>query len=132
MLQVVQVMDSTAKDVLSYLAVALGLPNITFDRICGSAVRQPSASSLEAIHYMLPDTHAADIAAPAACEAHVDKGLLTLISSDASQGLQVLIPTLLDAHISATHACTFWPQFGSLQAVGSHNHHGLSCSLAGQ
>ena len=106
----VQVLDSIAKDVLSYLAVALGLPNVTFDRICGSAVRPPSASSLEAVHYMLPDTHAADNAAPAACEAHVDKGLLTLIRSDASQGLQVFTPTLLDAHVSAFHACTFWPQ----------------------
>ncbi len=110
-------MDFIAKDVTSHLAVALRLPNDAFNQICGSAAlddHQPSASSLEAIHYMLPDTDAADIAAPAACEAHVDKGLLTLISSDARQGLQVLTPTLCGAHISATHPCTFWPQYQEL------------------
>ena len=106
-------MDLIVKGVLSHLVVTLGLPNDALYQICGSAAlddNQPSASSLEAIHYMLPDTHAADVAAPAACEAHVDKGLLTLISSDASQGLQVLTPALLGAHSSAMHACTFWPQ----------------------
>lgn len=103
-------MDVTAKDVMSYLAVALRLPNHAFDQIFESAApnaNQPSASSLEA---MLPDTHAADNAAPAACEAHVDKGLLTLICSNASQGLQVFSPTLRVAHTSAVHPCTFWPQ----------------------
>ncbi len=112
-LQVVQAMDLIAKGVMSHLAVALRLPNDAFNQIYESAApnaNQPSASSLEAIHYMLPDTHAADNAAPAACEPHVDKGLLTLICSDASQGLQVFTPTLHAAHISAIHACTFWPQ----------------------
>lgn len=112
-LQVVQAMDLIAKGVMSHLAVALRLPNDAFNQIYESAApnaNQPSASSLEAIHYMLPDTHAADNAAPAACEAHVDKGLLTLICSDASQGLQIFTPTLHAAHISAIHACTFWPQ----------------------
>ncbi len=106
-------MDFIAKDVMSHLAVALGLPNDAFNQICGSVAlddNQPSASSLEAIHYMLPDTDAADIAAPAACEAHVDKGLLTLICSDACQGLQVFTPTLRVAHIALVHPCTFWPQ----------------------
>jgi len=113
MLQVVQATDLIAKDVMSHLAVALRLPKDAFNQICGSAApddNQPSASSLEAIHYMLPDTHAADLAAPAACEAHVDKGLLTLICSDASQGLQVLTSTLRVAHISAVHLCTSWRQ----------------------
>ena len=108
-----QATDLIAKDVMSHLAVALRLPKDAFNQICGSAApddNQPSASNLEAIHYMLPHTHAADLAAPAACEAHVDKGLLTLICSDASQGLQVLTSTLRVAHISAVHLCTSWRQ----------------------
>ncbi len=106
-------MDLIAKHVMSHLAVALRLPNDAFNQICGSAAlddSQPSASSLEAIHYMLPDTDAADNAASAACEAHVDRGLLTLISSDASQGLQALTPTLLGAQKLLIQSCTFWPQ----------------------
>ena len=128
-------MDFIVKAVMSHLAVALRLPNDAFNQICGSAAldnKQPSASSLEAIHYMLPDTDAADMAVPAACEAHVDKGLLTLVSSDVSEGLRVLTASLCGAHISASHSCTFGHSSKSLQAVGSHNHHGLSRSHAGQ
>ena len=46
-------------------------------------------SSLEAFHYMLPEGAAAHLGSLEACEAHADKGLLTVIYADTEEGLQV-------------------------------------------
>ena len=87
-----QAFDDIAREQLEGLAKSLQLPPAAFLPILDSTAlnsRRQSASSLEAIHYMLPEAAAADGGAPEACEAHEDKGLLTLIYADTEQGLQV-------------------------------------------
>ena len=84
----VQAFDDIAREQLEGIAKSLQLPAATFlpilDPTAVDSSRQ-SASSLEVVHYMLP----ADLGAPEACEAHEDKGLLTLIYADTERGLQV-------------------------------------------
>ena len=48
-----------------------------------------SASSLEAIFYILPESAAAALNSLTACQSHEDKGLLTVIYADTDIGLQV-------------------------------------------
>ncbi len=76
------------------MAESLSLPLTAFEPILDTAhvkKGQPSASSLEAIHYMLPRDAAANppTTTSAGCDAHVDKGLLTLVYSDIVNGLEV-------------------------------------------
>ena len=88
----VQSFDDIARETLEGIANTLQLPEAAFLPILDSLAldsRKQSASSLEAIHYMLPDGAAADVGGPEACEAHEDKGLLTLIYADTEHGLQV-------------------------------------------
>lgn len=87
----VQAFDDIARGVLEGLAKSLQLPADAFLPILDPTAvdnKKPSASSLEAIHYMLPEDAITNSGAPA-CEAHEDKGLLTLIYSDQEQGLHV-------------------------------------------
>ncbi len=86
--QVVQLLDNDARGMMVHLPQVLHVPAACFLQILGptSAVEdQCFASSLEAINYALP----ANGADPTGCQSHVDKGLLTLIHSDSSDGLQV-------------------------------------------
>lgn len=86
--QVVQLLDNDARGMMVHLAKILCIPATCFLQILGSTlavVDQSFASSLEAINYALP----ANGADPIGCQSHVDKGLLTLIHSDSSDGLQV-------------------------------------------
>ena len=86
----VQALDDVARRILAGLAQTLQLPADAFLPILDQTavnLSEQSASSLEAIHYKLPEGSVADLGAPA-CVAHEDKGLLTLIYSDAQQGLQ--------------------------------------------
>ena len=64
------------------------MPLTAFDPLLQADQSAAAASSLEAIHYL----GAASKPSPAVrgCEAHVDKGLLTCIFADSSQGLQVM------------------------------------------
>ncbi|KAL3158725.1 hypothetical protein ABBQ32_011459 [Trebouxia sp. C0010 RCD-2024] len=98
---VVQALDDIARGVLEGLAKALQLPADAFlpvlDQTAVDTSKQ-SASSLEAIHYMLPERADEKLGAPA-CEAHEDKGLLTLIYSDIQQGLQVQKPCGTWTHV---------------------------------
>ncbi len=48
-----------------------------------------AASSLEAIQYSAPDARVGQAAQSANCEAHVHRGLLTIILADNVHGLQV-------------------------------------------
>ena len=91
-MQVVQAFDDVARGVLAGLAASLHMPPNTFQPVLDTAAvhsNKQSASSLEAIHYMLLESQAATSSAPEACQAHEDKGLLTLIYSDTEQGLWV-------------------------------------------
>lgn len=92
--QVVQQLDDIARQVLAQMADGLNLPWKAFESLLGTAVPRGdgavSASILDTIQYTAPTlsrVHGADRAAN--CEAHVDKGVLTLILPDTSQGLQV-------------------------------------------
>lgn len=85
-------MDDIARGLLEGLAGALQLPAATFLPLLDlTAVdsSKRSASSLEAIHYMLPQNANTGSGATEACEAHEDKGLLTVVYADTEQGLQV-------------------------------------------
>ena len=87
-----QAFDDIARDQLEGIAKSLQLPTAAFLPILDSKAlncKKQSSSSLEAIHYLLPEGAAADVGAPEACEAHEDKGMLTLIYADTQQGLQV-------------------------------------------
>ncbi|KAL3135555.1 hypothetical protein ABBQ38_006033 [Trebouxia sp. C0009 RCD-2024] len=91
---VVQAFDDIARGILESLAKSLQLPADAFQPILDQTAvdsGKQSASSLEAIHYMMPEGVATSLGAPA-CEAHEDKGLLTLIYSDTAQGLHVEEP----------------------------------------
>lgn len=84
-----------ARKILVSLAEALSLPPATFDSLLEinmpcSTSHLPSASNLEAILYF-NDGRKGQNSATESCEAHVDKGLLTLIHADSEQGLQVLL-----------------------------------------
>lgn len=71
-----QALGSIAREPSEGLAKTLQLPAATFVSILDSTAvdsSRQSASSLEAVHYMLPT----DSGASEACEAHEDKGLLT-------------------------------------------------------
>ena len=89
----VQALDDIARELLEGLANSLQLPKAAFLPILDPTAvdsSKPSACSLEAIHYMLPEgSVVAGSDLPEACEAHEDKGLLTVIYSDTEQGLQV-------------------------------------------
>ncbi len=96
--QVVQIVDNDARGMMVHLAKVLHLPATCFLPILGPTLAREDqcfASSLEAINYALP----ANGADPTGCQSHVDKGLLTLIHSDSSDGLQVLSPFLEGTHI---------------------------------
>ena len=88
----VQAFDDIAREHLEGIAKSLQLPAAAFLPILDSKAlnsRKQSASSLEAIHYKLPEAATTHVAPSEACEAHGDKGLLTLIYADTEQGLQV-------------------------------------------
>ena len=92
-MQVLHEFDVLARKILVSLAEALSLPSATFDSLLEtnmpcSTSHLPSASNLEAIRYF-NDGHKGQNSATESCEAHVDKGLLTLIHADSEQGLQV-------------------------------------------
>lgn len=86
--QVIQLLDNDARGMMVHLARVLHVPATCFLQFLGPKLAvedQLFASSLEAINYALP----ANSADPNGCQSHVDKGLLTLIHSDSSDGLQV-------------------------------------------
>ena len=88
----VQSLDDIAREQMQGLETSLQLPAGAFSsRLDSKPVdsSKQSASSLEALHYMLPEGAAAHLDALEACEAHEDKGLLTVIYADTAQGLQV-------------------------------------------
>ena len=71
-----------------HLAQVLHVPAACFLQILGPTLAvedQCFGSSLEAIKYALP----ANGTDPIGCQSHVDKGLVTFIHSDSSDGLQV-------------------------------------------
>lgn len=84
-----QALDDIARGLLEGLAKSLQLPAAAFWPILDSLAvdsSRRSASSLEASYYMVPET---ELGAPGACQAHDEKGLLTLMYSDTEQILQV-------------------------------------------
>ena len=86
--KVVQAYDILARSFLRQLAIKLHLPLTAFDSLLQAEQSAAATSSLEAIQNL----GAADQPSPvvSGCEAHVDKGLLTCIFADSSQGLQVM------------------------------------------
>ena len=83
---------------LAQLAQKLEMPPDVLESILDKApvlTDGVAASSLDTIHYLAPDMTGpvVDANASANCEAHVDKGLLTLIFPDTEQGLQVTTAT---------------------------------------
>ena len=86
-----QVFDEVATGVITDLAETLQLQSTVFTSLHTTTATHLGASCLETIHYMAPSMTDAslDANASASCEAHVDKGLLTLIFPDTAQGLQV-------------------------------------------
>ncbi|KAA6421734.1 MAG: hypothetical protein FRX49_08345 [Trebouxia sp. A1-2] len=87
-----------------HLARVLHVPATCFLQFLGPKLAvedQLFASSLEAINYALP----ANSADPNGCQSHVDKGLLTLIHSDSSDGLQVLQADGQWAHMRLPEGC---------------------------
>ena len=81
-----------AKRVLVSLAKLLELPADAFEPVLQSGTKNPSRSILDTIHYFAPAkiaVNAAQSSASANCDAHVDRGLLTVIYSDVPSGLQV-------------------------------------------
>ena len=91
--QVTRAFETLATGLLTHLAEGLGLPLDTFNFLLNTTAPQHSeavaASGLETIHYLAPSAPAADESASASCDAHIDKGLLTLIFPDTEQGLYV-------------------------------------------
>ena len=88
----VETLDDMAREQLQSLEKPLQLPAGAFSALLDSRAvesSKQSASSLEAIHYTLPEGAAAHLGSLEACEAHEDKGLLTVIYADTAQGLQV-------------------------------------------
>lgn len=88
----VQTYNAFAQAVLAGLATALSLPADHFCSALDVTLLEKgnvAASSLEAIQYPALDPIARLAAQHASCEAHVDRGLLTCIFADTSQGLQV-------------------------------------------
>ena len=95
--QVVQLLDNDARGIMVLLAQVLHVPATCFLQILGPTLAVENhlfASSLEAINYALP-VNGAD---PTGCQSHVDKGLLTLIHADSSDGLQVGLSFLEGIH----------------------------------
>ena len=85
-------MDALAKAVLGQLAVALFLSPDAFDPVLTTAVPKrgkSAASILQAIHYKPRSQTGTEFGSSTECEAHVDRGLLTILYPDAKQGLQV-------------------------------------------
>ena len=89
--QVVHAYDALARAFLAQVALKLMMPCNVFEPILDAHPRVASASSLEAIEYLgsaeLPEAQGQ---ASGGCEGHEDKGLLTCICSNSTQGLQVL------------------------------------------
>ena len=89
--------DALARKILAHLAQTLSLSSSTFDPLLETITPwkpgpHPPASALEAIRYFIddgPTPGSSQNNATASCEAHVDKGLLTLIHADTKQGLEV-------------------------------------------
>ena len=88
-------MHDLATGLITDLAQILGLAPNLLNSLHAAIPTQhsgtPAASSLETIHHMAPSTTSAAVNTneSGSCEAHVDKGLLTLIFPDMVQGLQV-------------------------------------------
>ena len=83
---------------LAQLAQQLEMPPDVFESIFDKPpvlTDGVAASTLDTIHYPAPNMTGplVDANASANCEAHVDKGLLTLIFPDTEQGLQVKAAT---------------------------------------
>ncbi|KAL0027691.1 hypothetical protein WJX79_009241 [Trebouxia sp. C0005] len=101
---VIQLLDNDARGMMVHLARVLHVPATCFLQFLGPKLAvedQLFASSLEAINYALP----ANSADPNGCQSHVDKGLLTLIHSDSSDGLQVLQADGQWAHMRLPEGC---------------------------
>lgn len=86
--------DDIAKDVLAQLAKSLQLPLGVFEPLMGPAIPTGNgalaASILDIIHYNMPQANSTlNADSSASCEAHVDKGLLTVVFPDTAHGLQV-------------------------------------------
>lgn len=84
--------DALARKILP-VEQTLSLSSSTFDPLLETITPwksspHPPASALEAIRYFIDDGSGQNNVT-ASCEAHVDKGLLTLIHADAKQGLEV-------------------------------------------
>ena len=91
----VETLDAFARRVLESLAKLLNLPADVFEPVLELGAVNPGASFLETIHYYAPAKTAttdAQSSASANCDAHVDRGLLTIIYSDVPSGLQVITP----------------------------------------
>ena len=91
----VDALDKFARRVLVFLAESLELPADVFQPILEAGSMNSGVSTLETIHYFAPARVAVDHAqssASANCDAHVDRGLLTIIYSDVPSGLQVITP----------------------------------------
>ena len=88
----VQALDDNARERLQQYEKRLQLPAGAMSQLLDSVASvssKQSASSLEAIHYMLPEDAAEHASSLEACEAHEDKGLLTVVYADTEQGFQV-------------------------------------------
>ena len=79
-----QILNDLATGMTTDLAESLRLQSTSLNSLHATSASQLSASSLETIHYMAPSMTDAtlDANSSASCEAHVDKGLLTLIFPD--------------------------------------------------
>ena len=88
-----ETLDEFARRVLMSLAELLKLPADAFEHVLDSGPVRCSASVLETIQYFAPAKTAINVAQSSAftnCDAHVDRGLLTVIYSDVPSGLQVI------------------------------------------
>ena len=86
-----QAFDDLARGLIMSLAASLHLPADAFQPTLDNAELycKQSASTLEAIHDMLPESQAVQLNTPEACREHKDKGVLNLTYSDTEQGLWV-------------------------------------------
>ena len=98
-----QAFDDLARGLIMSLAASLHLPADAFQPTLDNAELycKQSASTLEAIHDMLPESQAVQLNTPEACREHKDKGVLNLTYSDTEQGLWVCFSRKLPYNYSA-------------------------------
>lgn len=100
--------DDIARDMLAQLAESLQLPFGIFNPLLGPASSNGdgalTASLLDTINYMSPEANSiSNTDTSASCEAHIDRGLLTILFPDTVHGLQV--QCCMVSHASQHHLC---------------------------